>query len=747
MKSLFKITLRADKLFACLVSCGLVYGFAFNSIALAAATTGQKCPFAWTNPITVENCNNVGSTGWVLSSQNSGTAADDINGQIKGYMSATSVNIGESIDFRVTVNPVQTFTIEIYRVGWYGVDTTGTVTDTGTGGRLMTTIGPIQGITQQACTRGPDALAPDGSYLGPGLLECNWSPSYTLQVPTTWTSGIYLAKLKNAAGFDSGAIFVVRDDNRVANFLYEQPVNTYQAYNQYPEGVGSSLYGGDLSKLPKAVKVSFNRPYAGYNSNFNGYGHFLEEEINLVKWLESEGYDVAYTTTVDTDAHGERLLNYRGIISGGHSEYWTSGERNAYESARNGKVNLAFFGANAIYWQVRYEPATDGTANRTMVCYKDAGNDPIQDPALVTDHFRSSAVNRPEQALMGNQYITNNSFWNLKGWANLVVKNSSYWVYNGSSFTEGQPVPGIIGYEINNIQASYPLPASTESTIIADSPYVDSSGAASNSQAVIYRAQSATGAPMGWVFSSGTMAWSWALNYEPRLALVEGPPLGIDWTSPGLQTVTQNILDRFLNEPPVGLPVIDGIPLEYQTITADTSGISDYDGLGVFSYQWQRNGVNIAGATNASYTLGSADVGAQIAVVVTYTDGKGNLTILTSTTVLGLSAIPTGAVELQAANSGECVSVSGGSYAVNAKIVQNRCTKAQSQLWKLAPVGSAYHIVANNSGMCLNVPGASRSAGVQLIQWPCQAANNTNDQWTLTQQGGEYHIRSVSSGQ
>ena len=319
MISLSKFTRRTDKVFACIVSCGLLYGLAFNSVSLA-------------NPVTDENLN-VGSKGWVLSSQNSGTAATDSVGQIKGYLSATSVNKGGSIDFKVTVNPVQKFTIEIYRVGWYG----------GNGGRLMKTIGPVTGVTQPACTRTGDTLAADNvTVLVPGLLECNWSSSYTLQVPSTWTSGIYLAKLKNAAGFDSGAVFVVRDDNRVANYLYEQPVNTYQAYNQYPEGMGSSLYSGDLSGLPKAVRVSFNRPYAGYSSNYNGYGHFLEEEINLVKWLEREGYDVAYTTTVDTHAHGERLLNYRGIISGGHSEYWTSAERNAYESARNGKVNLLF---------------------------------------------------------------------------------------------------------------------------------------------------------------------------------------------------------------------------------------------------------------------------------------------------------------------------------------------------------------------------------------------------------------------
>lgn len=41
---------------------------------------------------------------------------------------------------------------------------------------------------------------------------------YTLSVPATWTTGIYLAKLTNAAGFQSSIVFAVRDDERTATF-------------------------------------------------------------------------------------------------------------------------------------------------------------------------------------------------------------------------------------------------------------------------------------------------------------------------------------------------------------------------------------------------------------------------------------------------------------------------------------------------------------------------------------------------
>ena len=88
-----------------------------------------------------------------------------------------------------------------------------------------------------------------------------------------------------------------------------------------------------------------------------------------------------------------------------------------------------------------------------------------------------------------------------------------------------------------------------------------------------------------------------------------------------------------VNDMPTGVPVITGTATEDQTLTADTSGIADADGLGAFSYQWTRDGVSIAGATGASFALGDADVGARIGVVVSYTDGQGALESLTSAAV------------------------------------------------------------------------------------------------------------------
>ncbi|MCP4085109.1 MAG: hemolysin-type calcium-binding protein, partial [Actinomycetia bacterium] len=94
-------------------------------------------------------------------------------------------------------------------------------------------------------------------------------------------------------------------------------------------------------------------------------------------------------------------------------------------------------------------------------------------------------------------------------------------------------------------------------------------------------------------------------------------------TAEGPLTSAQTAAVTNINDAPVGIPTITGTVTEDQILTADTSGISDADGLGAFSYQWLRDGVAIGGATASTYTLGDADVGTLISVEVSYTDGQG----------------------------------------------------------------------------------------------------------------------------
>ena len=87
------------------------------------------------------------------------------------------------------------------------------------------------------------------------------------------------------------------------------------------------------------------------------------------------------------------------------------------------------------------------------------------------------------------------------------------------------------------------------------------------------------------------------------------------------------------NSPATGAPTISGTAQVGQTLTADVSGIADEDGLtnAAFSYQWQADGSDIAGATGSTYTLADVDEGRIITVTVSFTDNAGNAESLTST--------------------------------------------------------------------------------------------------------------------
>lgn len=78
-----------------------------------------------------------------------------------------------------------------------------------------------------------------------------------------------------------------------------------------------------------------------------------------------------------------------------------------------------------------------------------------------------------------------------------------------------------------------------------------------------------------------------------------------------------------VNNPPTGLPVILGTPQAGQTLSIDTSAISDADGLGTFSQVWRKDGVSL-GVTDGTYVPLAGDVGSVITVAVAYTDGEGN---------------------------------------------------------------------------------------------------------------------------
>ena len=103
-----------------------------------------------------------------------------------------------------------------------------------------------------------------------------------------------------------------------------------------------------------------------------------------------------------------------------------------------------------------------------------------------------------------------------------------------------------------------------------------------------------------------------------------------------------------MNDAPTGSVTIAGTATEDQTLTASNT-LADADGLGVISYQWQRDGSDIAGATASTYTLTDADVGASITVVASYTDLQStNESVISAAVgpIANVNDAPTGSVTI-----------------------------------------------------------------------------------------------------
>ena len=117
------------------------------------------------------------------------------------------------------------------------------------------------------------------------------------------------------------------------------------------------------------------------------------------------------------------------------------------------------------------------------------------------------------------------------------------------------------------------------------------------------------------------------------------------WDDPGLgwsagNEVTVSLVQSDQNTPALGAPTIGGAAQVGETLTADTSGVEDADGLANVSYryQWIADGTDIGGATGSTHTLTASEQGQTIAVRVTFTDDAGNAETLTSEATVAVAA-------------------------------------------------------------------------------------------------------------
>jgi hypothetical protein len=214
----------------------------------------------------------------------------------------------------------------------------------------------------------------------------------------------------------------------------------------------------------------------------------------------------------------------------GHDEYWTPSMRRTVTRARDAGTNIAFLGANTMYWRVRLSDRATG-ADRLMTGYRsEAYLDPERDrdPRGTTGRFRDAPAADPESELTGALYecypVT----------APFRVTSPRWWGFRGTGVTFGTEFANLVGPEADRVYPDGRTPRPLE--VLSHSTF-SCRGVTTSAQSVYYTARSRAG-----VFNAGTLRWGCAL--WARCDVTLGKP-----TTAFVRTVTETVLREFARGP------------------------------------------------------------------------------------------------------------------------------------------------------------------------------------------------------
>ncbi len=393
---------------------------------------GSPCARAVRRPgwLAAENAK-PGATGWSV-------PPADPDGVV-GYVDSMSARCGDVVRIRLS-GPGGRVHVLAYRLGWYH----------GAGARLVWDSPPV-------------LVRPHTSLVSAGMpytVTEPWPVSLEVRLTWAWQPGVYLLVPEPLHGPPGQAIpLVVRDDAGHEPLLVKLSTFTWAAYNTFG---GRSLYtgrsvSGNLAAAlaTRSREVSLRRPLAGA-----GFDQMTIDALPLVPFVERLGLDVAYITDLDLDEQPSRLLQHGALVCDGHSEYWTSRMLDAATAARNAGVNLAFLGANNVYWRARLRPTPDDGPH--LVVYKDFTQDPVTatHPDDATVRWQSRPLDRDESSLLGQTsaaILVRGSF---------VMLHTPTWL-TGGFLRPGDVLPDSVGNEADAQATGRPYPPSDETMAVA----------------------------------------------------------------------------------------------------------------------------------------------------------------------------------------------------------------------------------------------------------------------------------------
>ena len=238
---------------------------------------------------------------------------------IEGFATQISVNAGETVHFKVSTD-APAYTIRIFRMGWYQ----------GLGARQVAEVSPSVTLPQVQPPPLTDPATGARRLRQLGGVGLVGRPRRRLRGSTSPASSASTTVTATASSSWSATTAGTRTSCCRRRTRRCTPT-TAGAATACTSGTRSAGRSRSATTDPSA------RSTATGNS-------FFDSEYPLVRWLERNGYDVSYTTDVDSDRRPQELLIHKLFVSSGHDEYWSSAQRANVEAARDAGVNLAFFG-------------------------------------------------------------------------------------------------------------------------------------------------------------------------------------------------------------------------------------------------------------------------------------------------------------------------------------------------------------------------------------------------------------------
>jgi len=329
------------------------------------------------------------------------------------WLNKTSGNCGDTLEIHASLYGSSTDTlrtgsrtIEALRIGWYG----------GSGARQLWSSAPIKLKKERI----------KYSRAATGMIETAWPISAKVKLDSSWVPGFYLFITRSADGtIENSAPFVLHSPLGSSKLMLMHSFITWNIYNSF--GGRSGYFGAGATKDEMRSRrsriVSLDRPIVG-----SGGFSIHRDAVSLVQYLEKNGINIDQYSDIDIDSWPSITKSYNGIVLGGHPEYFSRRIFDGLVSARNSGINLAILGGNSGIWQVRMNKSKVG-ANRRIVIYRKATEDPVVDLRLISIKFADKRLNIPSTLITGTFADGVHVYGNLQAvkmpkWLNLPSKSA-----------------------------------------------------------------------------------------------------------------------------------------------------------------------------------------------------------------------------------------------------------------------------------------------------------------------------------